>query len=433
MKTFVIDHLAPETTAMLQALYSRSPKSVIDHLAKVSEVGASNFMESYYVGYGHKSIGDCGTTTIFIEGVSLLAAKAIQSHPLYNGQEASTRYIDAAEWGCVHPGGLVKRHLQDRWVDLYSEVHAAMSQHYRQKFPRIDGESEAVYAKAIKAKAFDVARGFLPCGLRTNLSWHTNLRQAWDHLSALRLHPLDEVRSIAAKVLNELKEKYPASFGYKEYFKSAEFMDRTFWENVPPMPVYGTPPPFRVGLDLFAVYKCRNSRMLYVNRPPKTALPPATDMFGRLEFEFDLDYGSYRDLQRHRSCSIQAPLVAPKLFHDWYLQEVRQSPAGARLVASCEGLMAETKAQSSEASKLEDQYFFPLGSVVPIKMQCSLNSAVYIAELRSSQSVHPTLRAVAQKMAGFLEDWFPGLEVHADMSEDEWSLRRGLQDITSKD
>lgn len=40
----------PEDLAMLQALYSRSPRSVIEHLEKVRKVGAGQFMSQYYVG-----------------------------------------------------------------------------------------------------------------------------------------------------------------------------------------------------------------------------------------------------------------------------------------------------------------------------------------------------------------------------------------------
>lgn len=90
-RVIVLDDVPPESNAMLQALYSRSPESVVEHLKRVNSVGPEKFMKSYYVGYGHKSIGDCGTTTIFIENVSMLAAKAIQDTPLYNGQEGDSR------------------------------------------------------------------------------------------------------------------------------------------------------------------------------------------------------------------------------------------------------------------------------------------------------------------------------------------------------
>lgn len=76
-----VDHLHPEDEAMLQALYSRSAASVSEHLQKLAKTGSGKFMEQFYVGYGHASIGDCGTTTLFFENVSTLAAKAIQDWP----------------------------------------------------------------------------------------------------------------------------------------------------------------------------------------------------------------------------------------------------------------------------------------------------------------------------------------------------------------
>ena len=77
-KLMIIDDLNPEDAAMLQALYSRSAESAEVHLEKVKTTGSGKFMDNYVVGYGHRSIADCGTTTIFIEDVSLLAAKSVQ-------------------------------------------------------------------------------------------------------------------------------------------------------------------------------------------------------------------------------------------------------------------------------------------------------------------------------------------------------------------
>lgn len=59
--------ITPEDEAMLQALHSRSAEGVKSHLERLAKVGSGKFMESFYVGYGHKSIGDCGTITLFIE------------------------------------------------------------------------------------------------------------------------------------------------------------------------------------------------------------------------------------------------------------------------------------------------------------------------------------------------------------------------------
>ncbi len=55
--------LSAEDEAMLQALHSRSIGGIDSHLMTLAKKGASNFMGTYYVGYGDKSIGDCGTAT----------------------------------------------------------------------------------------------------------------------------------------------------------------------------------------------------------------------------------------------------------------------------------------------------------------------------------------------------------------------------------
>jgi thymidylate synthase ThyX len=96
-------HIDAEAEAMLQALHSRSTGGLLEHLKVLEKRGAANFMSQFYVGYGHKSIGDCGSMTIFVEGCSMLAAKAIQDSKLYNGQEASTRYIDFSKQAMVNP------------------------------------------------------------------------------------------------------------------------------------------------------------------------------------------------------------------------------------------------------------------------------------------------------------------------------------------
>ena len=105
MKTFVYDEFNPQDTAMMQALYSRSASSVKEHVEKVKSSGSGKFMEKFYVGYGHASIADCGSTTIFVEGVSMLVAKAIQQWPLYSGQETSSRYIDFSKQAIKDPLG----------------------------------------------------------------------------------------------------------------------------------------------------------------------------------------------------------------------------------------------------------------------------------------------------------------------------------------
>jgi thymidylate synthase ThyX len=228
MRVFIFDEFKPETSAMLQALYSRSALSVERHVQKVREKGPNDFMANYYVGYGHASIGDCGVTTLYIEDISLLACKAIQDNPLYSGQETSTRYIDFASQRVVDPIGTTGSDaLQRRWIDFYSEIGPSVVEHLKARFPLPSGTKERTWEKAVSARAFDVLRGFLPAGVTSQVAWTTNLRQAHERVLRLESHPLAEVRETALAIRRMLIEHYPNSFGHKISEAEREYLRDT--------------------------------------------------------------------------------------------------------------------------------------------------------------------------------------------------------------
>ena len=70
-----------------------------------------------------------------------------------------------------------------------------------------------------------------------------------------------------------------------------------------------------------------------------------------------------------------------------------------------------------------------MGMNVACELIYDLPQIVYVSELRSAGTVHPTLRIVAQKMAGFLAMRHPRLALYADMSESVFSVKRGTEDI----
>ncbi len=437
MNIHVIDDLPPETVAMLQALYSRSPKSVTEHLEKV-EKGPEKFMERYYVGYNHKSIGDCGTTTLFIEDVSMLAAKAIQDNPLYNGQEASTRYLDMANRTCVNnKGGDAGAKIQARWIEIYTKVLDALIPHFEERFPQGDAK-EKVWKKAVKARAFDVARGFLPAGCTTFVAWHTNLRQAADHLKLMRYNPCQEIREIAEHVNLCLSEVYPSSFGHKRYAEQDAYLDASaetfaysetkldhydYNSHVAGVPYFS----HDVRLDLVNLSRYRG---LLGSRPAKTELHQRFRQFGDIVFTFPLDFGGYRDLQRHRSCVQEMPLLTTNYgMLPWYLEQL---PGDLKSEVIKDISDQEALIHVSTSTNMRSNITVAMGYVCPIKITCSLPSATYIAELRSGSTVHPTVRKIAQQMGETLRRFLPDMALHVDNSEGVWDIKRGTQDIVEK-
>jgi len=417
----------PEHQAMLAALYSRSPKSVKIHMEQVAAKGADSFMSQWYCGYGHKSIGDCGTITIFVEDVSMLCAKAIQDNPLYNGQEASTRYLDFAERPIVDPVcDATSMAIQNTWIDLYKEVLTSLLSEFEQRFPIEEGQKRRIWKKAVEARAFDVARGFLPAGCTTFVAWHTNLRQAHDHLSLMRHNPVAEVRAVAAGIHEELLKRYPSSFGHKRYEASEDYLAKSVgrWafserDSNPDFECYSA----------FDTAGLNQHRDLLKSRPPKTELHQRMRQFGQFTFRFPLDFGSYRDLQRHRSCVQEMPLLTTKWgILNWYLEQLPDT----LVERVCEVAAKQEKAINNlDVSDEERQNYIAMGYASPIQITCSLPSAIYIAELRSGTTVHPTVRKVAQQIGDTIQSTIPYCAMHHDMSEGVWDVKRGTQDITT--
>ncbi len=423
----------PEAEAMIQALHSRSTGGVHEHLETLMKKGAEKFMASYYVGYGHKSIGDCGTVTIFIEGVSMLAAKAIQDWPLYSGQESSTRYIDFSKQPFINPAGTDEANeILEEWRTFYLRGLEPVIKHLKEQYPISEGEKEAVYDKAINARAFDIMRGYLPAGASTNLAWHTNLRQAADKVMLLRHHPLSEVRDIANSLLAALEEAFPSSFVAKRYEKTEEY--NAFWTQHHTYLDTTT----HHGDAIDVLHNCidtallEQSRDVLEKRPAKTELPKYLAECGTMQLGFMLDFGSFRDVQRHRAVTQRMPLLTDKHgFEQFYidsLPQVMHDDAQAVLKKQKEKLAALT------LSTEEQQYYTAMGYNLPNRMTGDIASLVYLVELRATRFVHPTLQKRASQIGEILQKEFGqfGLKLHLDDDPGRFDIKRGEHDIVSK-
>lgn len=445
MKIKVIDNLAPEDAAMVQALYSRSPASVDDHLRKLKMKGSGSFMDRYYVGYGHASIGDCGVTSIFVEGVTMLTAKAIQDWPLYSGQEASTRYMDFSEAEFFDPVGSERSALiQGQWRSFYMRARNPVIEHLRKKYPRQENEDPLVYERAIGARSFDILRSFLPAGASTNLSWTTNLRQANDKLRWLMHHPERNAYGVAEKIIDELISKYEHSFSHRTSLKAAREdgdsdLINVYMRNVMKHGYFITPD--EVGMSKLGsdntlmsstIHKYDLHRHSYVlnNRPKGAELPPYLAELGHIRSEFALDFGSYRDLQRHRNGTIRMPLLSTEMgFHIWYLEQLPDDV-----------LQEAVKLISDQTDRIDDlscdvhtrQNYVAMGFRVPCRVTQGLPAFVYRLELRSSKTVHPTLREVVLEEARWLQHNLPDISLYIDYDPDSWTVRRGQQTIEEK-
>lgn len=356
----------PDVLAMLQAFYSRSHVSITDRLVEMTDdsydiAKIRDSLKRYYVNYGHESIGDCGDVPVFIEGVSMLTAKAIQDNPLYNGQESSSRYIDFAS----QPRPRYADAIYDTWIELYSEAASRLTTEL----------SASMTPQAAKVAAFDIARGLLPVGVQTQLSWKTSIRQLRGHLAELLNHPYHSVVGESAQIWHALTRYMPDMFRVL---------------------------PDAKGYDWFLPTSVLSSK----DRIPNTwaRITPESDhlpIYGTATFYADLDYGSYRDIQRHRGAYIKS---TPLHNHDgyglnsWYLNNLPSDIAERALAnyARC------TPNQSAVTS-------MPLMANVRVAMTATANQLAYMIELRTKPSVHATARKFMQDIALTVLDRCPNM------------------------
>lgn len=430
--------IKPEVQAMLGARYSRSAKGALALLDDLFDRDVGKFMrENYQTGYGHKSIAELGDAAIFIDGVSMLAAKAIQDFPLYRGQESSTRYIDFSKQRFADPAipSNMERSnsILEGWRAFYLKALDAMIPVLKERYP-FDGtvdESEKVWEKAIKARAFDTARCFLPAGATTNVAWVGDLRHINDHLATLRNHPLREVRGIALAVEDALIEKFPDSFSAKRYDETEKYLKMLGEKHT----YLAEPewPSFKLAGDDIHRSLLDGYFDALTERPPKAELPFSIRECGMMRFEFTLDFGSFRDLQRQRAIIVPMPLLTDDLgFEGWYLNEL---PENWRKQA--EVLIAQqlTSIHMLDLSAEERQYYLPMGMKVPIQLAGDLRGLVYFVELRVSRHVHPTLSVKAARVAGTMKGLLErdGLVLHLDKEPGRFDSKRGTHDIIRKE
>ncbi len=436
--------IGPEEEAMTQAMFSRNP-SVIDELLDILvSKGPGPFMQQTYVGYGHKSVADNGSITVLFERVSMLAAKALQQFALYNGQECSTRYIDFTNQPFIDPVQTGASHeILERQRAFYLEALKVLKEDMKRRFPykkfAKKGESEAVYEKTVNARAFDVARGFLPAGCSTNVAWHGELRVFDDRLLQLRNHPLAEVRNIGETLETLLMIRHERTFSKnrslgvagnhpqpKRYWATEAYLAGVVREfhyfhdaSVSELVCTGNE------IDIEEVQKYSE---VFAKRPQYTELPKELGVLGTLRFLFPIDYGGYRDIQRQRSVTQRVPLLTEEIgFHPWYLSELPKQFAnkvGKYLTELSSDL------DSLEISIANRQYFIPMGYQVSCDFRGDLPTWVYIAELRAGTTVHPTVRMVAHGVVEYIKETFGELiPLYADIGPDRFDLKRGTQDI----
>ncbi len=410
---------------------------------------AEELYDRVFYEYGDDSVAQLGGVHLACEQASNLLTKVLEWGRLMAYLEQSTRYIAYDS----RLGGRYRYHRDpdvlgspigaryvgdmDRLFDIYADLVPCLEGFFRDQFPKDPSDSDFVYRRAIRAKTLDALRGILPAASLSNVGIY-GTGQAYEQLLLrMRAHPLPEATSYADVMLGELRKVIPSflkridvgdrGVAWSSYLaENRSAMSELAARLFPPTDVSDDDPVVRlVDFDPDAEVKITAS-MLYPfvdlseERVEERVRAMSTDerlavmrayvgdrtnrrhkpgrALERTYYRFDVlvDYGAFRDLQRHRMLTLEWQRRSSAY---GYTRPPEIDAAGesgpfdeamARSAALYDTLFDDFPEQAP--------YAVALAYRVRFVMQLNAREAMHLIELRTTSQGHPAYRHVAQEM-----------------------------------
>jgi thymidylate synthase ThyX len=482
---FALQNLPEEVVAVLFAYYSRSRDSLRRNLLKLiqdrdldfdrrlrwadraeddlagARQKAKEFHEKWVVGYGHASVAEHAIAHLAIEDVSIVASKLIEDARLASFTEKSTRYVlFDPERFYREPALMASPHAQ-----LYVDTCAGLLETYTRltdpvldavmrETPRAPKQSDRAYETACRAKVCDILRYLVPAATLTNIGMTINGRALESLIGKLLSHPLEESRQAGAAIKDEAQRIIPTLIKYAdvnpyqaETRKTMEGIAAEIAGEAAPAEgpcvslvrhptdaeeqligaiLYGymAHPWPQVAARVREISPDERARILdeYLSRRGRHDQPLRA--LEHLTYTFDIlvDFGAYRDIQRHRMVT-QIPQESTALHGYSTPAEIERYgiAAGYR-----EWMDRAAKAYRTIAADCprEAQYVLPLAFRKRVLFTWNLREICHFVELRSGKQGHISYRRVAQEVFRELERVHPLLARYIRVDLQDYSLAR---------
>jgi len=402
--------------------------------------------------YGDDSVAQLGGAHIALEGVSNIATKRIEWGRLAAYLEQSTRYIafDQKVDGryryhresAIMAGPHAARYeaVLDHLFGTYAELLPIVIAWVRERFPRDEATSERAWHAATRAKALDLLRGLLPAATTANVGMFAS-GQAYEAL-LLRLASdgLAESRDLGVRLLHELRKVIPSFVArvdrpdrggvWSEYLATTREDTRALAARhvigptlAPESPVtlvdwwprdpvdaevalvtaallpHVTLPEQQLEAQVRTWPAEQRAEVLraYVGERINRRHRPGR-AFERVVYRFDVlgDYGGFRDLQRHRMCTIEWQRLTTEHGYDTpdELEEAGVADRWHEALGRAEVLHRDLVRDHPE----EAQYAVPFAFRIRYSVQINARAAMQMLELRSTPQGHPQYRSIVQAM-----------------------------------
>ncbi|MDE0243314.1 MAG: FAD-dependent thymidylate synthase [Candidatus Kaiserbacteria bacterium] len=408
----------PETYAAIGASLSRNPSPLRARLGELTDLQKKRIIGRYFRDYGHNSVGEMGHLFLSVEDISMLAAMQLISFARFQGQEASTRYIDFSEVRYTLPSQMQEdqgvHDLMHAWFDLYSEVNERLVEHYVTKEGMKEGQA--------RPRAFDIAGAFLPSAAKTSVVIACDIRNLIEHARKLRSYEGEEIQHISRHLLAVIDHLCPNSVRSIDMEESVSNdtdrhavsffegeLQRSFegFRNSDPEPRW-TLRPWELRPKLWGKTREEIIRLL---RSEEVGRYGQVTCAGRVSFR------SLRELMRHRpnvkiwsfawrergtsstpAWRDESETLYPPQFCPWYLLRIPDThQEGIR--ERVQQLMATTTAIGIESyvrtvGRKPAGVLLPMGAEVLFELTATLDKWMYLLHLRSGLKVHPEVRNV---------------------------------------
>ena len=403
--------------------------------------------------YGDDSVTQLGGAHLACEQSSNLLTKVLEWGRLAAYLEQSTRYIyydrplgEQYRYNVppeVRGSPLAEeyRATMDALFDLYSSLVGELRNYYEKQFPRPEGTTTRAYNATIRAKACDAARGLLPAATTSNVGIF-GTGQAYEALLIrMQAHPLAEAREYGVMILAELRQMIPS------FVKRVDLPDRGgawsgYFSDVagrmgeiasgikadasdrPEVTLVDWDPDAEIKVAAAALYaysELSDDQLLEAARrmdPGERAgvirayagdrlnrrHKPGRGM-ERVSYRFDVkcDFGSFRDLQRHRMLTLEWQSLGPS--HGYATPDVVSEIGREPEWDVAMGRAAELHGKLADAFGSDvAQYAVPFGYRIRFVMQMNAREAFHMLELRTAPAGHADYRRVCQEMHRLIAD-----------------------------
>jgi len=453
---YLVYNLPPEVVAVLFAYVSRSPASFRENLLKLikskdldmgkliqvysedqgmdyqaAREKAQKFHERWVVGYGHSSVAEHAMASIAIENASMIAIKTIEDNRLASYTEKSSRYQIFDRNMYYKPKKLMESRFAKLYedtcnnlFDVYGELTPHMIYYMKTKYPKPEDMAEGLYESLTKARACDVIRYLLPTSTLANLGMTMNARCLEHAIRKFMSHPLEELHDIGNDVKSEVQKMIPTLVKYADQNKYITETNEEMYETVPQnMPEvsqadvvtlvqYDKDAENRVIASILYKYSKNpyeqiHEKVLSMSEEEKRKV--VNDYMKRMgnhdwpmrelehtSYTFDIlmDYGAFRDVQRHRICTQTNQDATTD--HGYEIPEPLVDAGFKDRFVECMDKARNAFDEIRKEFPKEAQYVVPLAYRKRTLITWNLRALWHFIKLRSGKEGHESYRRIAR-------------------------------------